>query len=90
MQTVITKFLPVTNNLGARIKVTGNQITKTFSYDYGAVEPHKAAFDAWLELVNYRMAVAHPNCQQSLEGCWLKLVAYASLPDNSGYAFIIK
>jgi len=90
MQTVITKFLPPTNTRGARIKVTGSALTKTFSYDYCKDEPHKAAFNKWLELVNHDMAIAHPDCIEALEGGWFKLVAYAPLPGNSGYAFIIK
>ena len=90
MQTVITKYLPATDTLGSRIKVTGHFLTKTFSYDFSVNEPHKAAFDAWLELVNYRMAVANPDCQQELEGGWFKLVAWAGLPNQCGCAFIIK
>lgn len=89
MQTVITKFLAPTNHRGARIKVTGYALTKTFSYDYSSGEPHKAAFDEWLELVNHGMAVAHPDCLEANDG-WFKLVAWAGLPDSLGCAFIIK
>lgn len=90
MQTVITKYLSPTNSRGARIKVTGRQLTKTFSYDYSADEPHLAAFEKWLSIVNEGMAVRHPTCQQAVDGEWFKLVAWAGLPDSRGCAFIIK
>lgn len=89
MQTVITKFLPPTNTRGARIKVTGPALTKTFSYEYGKDEPHKAAFDQWLCLINTDMAARFPDSQEATNG-WFKLVAWAALPDSRGCAFIIK
>lgn len=84
MQTVITKYLAPTNNLGSRIKVISWQGNKTYSYDYAANEPHTAAFNQWLEEKNAQMSKDHgvPD--------FFKLVAHGDLPDNTGCAFIIK
>ena len=93
MQTITTKFLPATNTRGCRIKVTSWLGSKTYSYDYQASDvdsAHKSAFDEYLLKLNERMKELHPDCQEAIEGRWFKLVAYASLPDSSGYAFIIK
>lgn len=43
-----TKFLPVTNSRGARIRVTMAGRSKVVGYDYGAREPHVQAIEeAW-------------------------------------------
>lgn len=93
MQTIITKFIPATNTRGCRIKVTSWLGSKTYSYDYQATDvdgAHKSAFNEYLSNLNEQMKERHPACQEAIEGNWFKLVAYASLPDTSGYAFIIK
>lgn len=88
MQTITTKFLPATNNRGCRIKVTSWLGSKTYSYDYAAHEPHSAAFEQYLQELNEKMAKKY-GTECPADG-WFKLVATGSLPDTSGYAFIIK
>lgn len=61
MQTITTKYLAPTNSRGSRIKVTSNRGSKTYSYDYAASEPHKAAFDEYLAMINRDMAEHHPR-----------------------------
>lgn len=90
MQTITTKYLAPTNHRGSRIKVTGLAYSKTYSYDYSADEPHKAAFELWLAEENARMAKQLPDNQEATDGNWFKLVAWAGLPDRRGCAFIIK
>lgn len=88
MQTVTTKYLPATNTRGARIKVSSWLGSKTFSYDHAANCAHEAAFEKYLEMVNKEMAKKY-GTECPADG-WFKLVASGSLPDTSGYAFIIK
>lgn len=88
MQTITTKFLPATNNLGCRIEVTSWLGSKTYSYDYAANEPHLAAFEKYLEMLNKNMAEKY-GTECPSDG-WFKLVAWAGLPDSRGCAFIIK
>lgn len=88
MQTITTKFLPATETRGCRIKVTSWLGSKTYSYDYAANEPHLAAFEKYLEMINKEMAKKY-GTECPADG-WFKLVASGSLPDTSGYAFIIK
>lgn len=104
MLTVITKFLAPTNNRGARIKVISARGNKVYPYDHSAECAHKAAFDTWLEDENAEMRRIYEkeaadilramgrDCPPAKEvvGNWFKLVAYASTPDNTGFAFIIK
>lgn len=90
MQTITTKFLSPTNSRGSRIKVTSSWGSKTYSYDYAASEPHKAAFEEYLVMINKEMADKNPDCQEAVELQWFKLVAWAGLPDQRGCAFIIK
>lgn len=90
MQTITTKYLAPTNSRGSRIKVTSALGSKTYSYDYSAIEPHKAAFDEYLAMLNKEMAEKHQDCQEAVELKWFKLVAWAGLPDQRGCAFIIK
>lgn len=47
-QAITTKYLPATNTLGSRIKVTSRFGSKSYSYDYGAKCAHKAAFFEWM------------------------------------------
>lgn len=62
--------------------------SKTYSYDYTANEPHLAVFEKYLEMINKEMAKKYGN-KCPADG-WFKLVASGSLPDTSGYTFIIK
>lgn len=89
MQTIITKYLAPTNTRGSRIKVTSCHGSKTYSYDYEATDPHKAAFEQYLGMINAEIAEQNPANLQ-IEGGYLKLAAYATLPDGTGSAFIIK
>lgn len=88
MQTITTKFLPATNNLGCRIKVTSWLGSKTYSYDYSVNEPHLAAFEKYLEMLNKNMQEKY-GTECPADG-WFKLVAWAGLPDSRGFAFIVK
>ena len=88
MQTITTKYLAPTNTLGSRIKVTSAWGSKTYSYDYAASEPHKAAFDEYLAMINKEMLVQYGS--ECPLGGWFTLVAWAGLPDQRGCAFIIK
>ena len=88
MQTITTKYLAPTNTRGSRIKVTGAWGSKTYSYDYSAEEPHKAAFEEYLSMLNKNMAEKYGS-ECPVDG-WFKLVAWAGLPDQRGCAFIIK
>lgn len=88
MQTITTKYLAPTNSRGSRIKVTGAWGSKTYSYDYSVSEPHKAAFDEYLAMLNKDMLVRYGS--ECPTGGWFKLVAWAGLPDQRGCAFIIK
>ena len=90
MQTITTKYLAPTNFRGSRIKVTSAWGSKTYNYYGYADEPHKAAFDEYLAMINKEMAERHPDCQEAVELQWFKLVVWAGLPDQRGYAFIIK
>ncbi|QHJ79720.1 MAG: hypothetical protein [Caudoviricetes sp.] len=90
MQTITTKYIAPTNTRGSRIKVTSAWGSKTYSYDGAASEPHKAAFDEYLAMINKEMAERHPDCQEAVELQGFKLVAWAGLPDQRGCAFIIK
>lgn len=85
MQTVTTRYLPETNSRGARIKVISYHGSKTYSYDYSSPEPHKAAFEEYLKMLNEEMRERYRE-----DGEWFKLVAWAGLPDQRGCAFIIK
>lgn len=89
MQTIITKYLAPTNTRGSRIKVTSWMGSKTYSYDYAAACAHTSAFEQYLGMINAEMAEKYPANLQ-IEGGWFKPVANASLPDGTGYAFIIK
>lgn len=87
-QAIVTKFLPATNTRGCRIKVTSWQGSKTYSYDYAASEPHKAAFEEWLSEKNNQMQKDYGS-ECPADG-WFKLVAVGSNPDETGYCFIIE
>lgn len=89
MQTITTKFLPATNTRGCLIKVTSWLGSKTYSYDYAANEPHLAAFEKYLEMINKNMAEKY-GAEFPPADDWFKLVASGVMPDTSGYAFIIK
>lgn len=89
MQTIITKYLAPTNTRGSRIKVTSCHGSKTYSYDYAAACAHTSAFEQYLGMINAEMAEKYGN-ECPPDGNWFKLVANASLPDGTGYAFIIK
>lgn len=77
MQAITTKFLPATNTLGDRIKVTSWLGSKTYPYVY-ADNPHTIVFYEYLTHIN------------SLTGNEFELVAEGNLPDGTGYVFIIK
>ena len=89
MQTISTKYLAPTNKRGSRIKVISCHGIKTYKHDDEANDPHKAAFEQYLGMINAEIAEQNPANLQ-VEGGYLKLAAYATLPDGTGSAFIIK
>lgn len=85
-QAIVTKFFGATNNKCARIQVKSWLGNKYYSYDYSADQPHTVAFNQWLKETNAKMVEKYGD------GMNYKLVSgeAASMPDDSGYCFIIK
>lgn len=90
MQAVITKYIGPTNTRGARIKIDSWYGSKTYPYDYNSNEAHDVAFGEWLEDINAKMRLEHPDSQLAQEGQWFKKVSRGAHPSGTGYVFIIK
>lgn len=80
MQTIITKYLGPTNSRGGRIVAKCWNGKKTVSYDHSlnADANHKAAADALIADLKERTGID-----------WT-IIATGSVPDDTGYAFIIQ
>lgn len=86
MKIIETKYLPVTNTRGSRIKVTSEWGSKTYSYDHAASDPHEAAFNLYLAEQNKLLAEEYPD----YHGDWWQLVGSAASLNKRGYTFLIK
>lgn len=86
-QAIVTKYFGATNTKDARIQVKSWLGTKYYSYDYSASSPHTEAFNQWLDEVNKELQARWDD-----ETLSYRLVSdeAASMPDDSGYCFIIK
>lgn len=78
MQTIITKYLGPTDTKGSRVKVTSWMGSKTFSYNAGSSNPHKEAFEQYMQHL------------QAKEGINYVLLAEGAMPDSTGRAFIVQ
>lgn len=85
MQAITTKYLAPTNTRGSRIKVSSWLGSKTYSYDHASAVPHNTAFNQWLEDTNKELKAKH-EWHKGFE----QVGDCGSLPDGTGYAFLIK
>lgn len=79
-QAIVTKFFGATDTKDARIQVKSWLGTKYYGYCDSTNNPHTFAFEQWLAETNKRL------------GCNYNLTSgrAASMPDESGYCFIIE
>jgi hypothetical protein len=89
-QAIVTKYFGATETKGSRIQVKSWLGTKYYSYDYAAERPHTEAFNQWLKETNERMIKQYGS--ECPHDGYFKLVSQeaASMPDDSGYCFIIE
>lgn len=73
---IITKYMPATNNKGSRIQVKSWLGTKYYPYEHAAQNAHAHACVQWLGEHGYEYKLV---CQD-----------LASMPDGSGYVFIVE
>ncbi|UJH95838.1 hypothetical protein [Pantoea phage Nufs112] len=86
-QAIVTKFFGATNNKGARIRISSWLGNKYYSYNYSSNTPHTEAFNQWLKEANEQLCSKYgPDAQFKLASDTYGV----SMPDDSGYCFIIE
>ena len=87
MQVILTKYLPVTNSRGSRIKAKcwRDSVTIPFPYELNCMDRHQLAAQTLAEKLTASMS----DDNYRSKGHWV-IVAGGVLPDDTGYAFLIE
>lgn len=84
---ITTKFLAATNTKGQRVKVTGLGQSKVYNWDYelSTCSNHITCAKAFVGQMNNKFGLS----EHQINKYPYKVVDYAMLHDNKGYAVII-